>query len=192
MDAQFILVEVVISLSETETRLCEECNLWHHIHCIGISPLFYNPLITQSAFWFCENCRIPNFTPSPSRNEQSNSTYTWSDSSILSTPTLHTSQNADLIFAPNPQNSSTPEHHKKTQGNTLKGILIDTNSIRSIEKATQLKATIQSNNPDIIFLVETKLDENYATYSFLPHNYEAIRKDRNVHGGAWSPYSLPR
>ncbi len=33
------------------------------------------------------------------------------------------------------------------------------------------------------FLVETKLDANYATYSFLPLNYEASRKDRNVHGG---------
>ena len=26
-----------------------------------------------------------------------------------------------------------------------------------------------------------KLDENYATYSFLPPNYEAIRKNRSVH-----------
>ena len=126
---------------------------------------------------------IPNITSSPSRNEQSISTNTQSDSSTLTTPTLHTSQNAGLIFAPNPQNTSTPERHKKTQGNTLKGILINTNSVKSIEKATQLKATIQYNNPDIIFLVETKLDANYATYSFLPPNYEAIRKDRNVHGG---------
>ena len=126
---------------------------------------------------------IPNITTSPSRNEQSISTNTQSDSSTLSTPTLHTSQNAGLIFAPNPQNTSTPERHKKTQGNTLKGIFINTNSVKSIEKATQLKATIQYNNPDIIFLVETKLDANYATYSFLPPNYEAIRKDRNVHGG---------
>ena len=102
---------------------------------------------------------------------------------MLSTPTLNTSQNAGLIFAPNPQNISTPERHKKTQGNTLKGIFINTNSVKSIEKATQLKATIQYNNPDITFLVETKLDANYATYSFLPLNYEATRKDRNVHGG---------
>ena len=64
----------------------------------------------------------------------------------------------------------------------MKGILINTNSVKSIEKATQLKATIQSNNSDIIFLVETKLDANYAINSFLPPNYEAIRKDTNVHG----------
>ena len=47
----------------------------------------------------------------------------------------------------------------------------------------QLKATIHYSNPDIIFLVETKLDSNYQTYSFLPPNYVAIIKDRNAHGG---------
>ena len=86
-------------------------------------------------------------------------------------------------FGPNPQNASTPERQKRTQGNSLKGILINTNSVKSIEKATQLKATIHYSNPDIIFLVETKLDSNYQTYSFLPPNYVAIRKDRNAHGG---------
>ena len=92
---------------------CEECNQWHHIHCIGISPSSYNSLIKQSAFWLCDHCGIPNITTSPSRNEQSNSTNTQSGSSMLSTPTLHTLQNAGLIFAPNPQNTSTPDRHKK-------------------------------------------------------------------------------
>ena len=38
---------------------------------------------------------------------------------------------------------------------------INTNSVKSIEKATQLKATIHYSNPDILFIVETKLDSNY-------------------------------
>ena len=37
-------------------------------------------------------------------------------------------------------------------------------------------------NPNILFIVETKLYENYATYFFLQPNYEAIRKDKNVRG----------
>ena len=94
-----------------------------------------------------------------------------------------TSQTWDPTFGPNPQNASTPERRKKTKRNTLSGILINTNSVKSIAKTTQLKTTIHSNNPDIIFLVETKIDENYPTYSFLPPNYSAIRKDRNTHGG---------
>ena len=34
-----------------------------------------------------------------------------------------------------------------------------------------------------MFLVETKIDENYPTYSFLPPNYNAIQKDRSIHRG---------
>ena len=96
---------------------------------------------------------------------------------------LYDHDNEQYIFGPNPQNASTPERQKRTQGNSLKGILINTNSVKSIETATQLKATILYSNPDIIFLVESKLDSNYQTYSFLPPNYVAIRKDRNAHGG---------
>ena len=45
-------------------------------------------------------------------------------------------------FGPNPQNASTPERQKRTQRNSLKGILINTNSVKSIEKATQLKGPV--------------------------------------------------
>ena len=99
------------------------------------------------------------------------------------TNTNDTSQTYDLTFVPNPQNISTPQRSKKTKRNTLIAILINTNSIKSITKTTQLKTTIQSNNPDIMFLVETKIDKNYPTYSFLPPNYNAIRKDTSIHGG---------
>ena len=34
-----------------------------------------------------------------------------------------------------------------------------------------------------MFLIETKIDENYPTYSFPQPNYNAIRKDRTIHGG---------
>ena len=84
-----------------------------------------------------------------------------SDSYEHNNAMLHDHDSKEPIFGPNPQNASTPERQKRTQGNSLKGILINTNSVKSIEKATQLKATIHYNNPDIIFLVETKLDSNY-------------------------------
>ena len=88
----------------------------------------------------------------------------------------------------NQLSDQTPKMHlslnvKREHKETHLKVLINTNSVKSIEKATQLKATIHYSNPDIIFLVETKLDSNYQTYSFLPPNYVAIRKDRNAHGG---------
>ena len=162
--------------------ICDECNLWYHINCVGISPSTYHSLIhqDQSAHWFCERYGIPNYTPTFSSDEQSTS---YTDSYELNNAIFYDHDNEEPTFGPNPQNASTPERQKRTQGNSLKGILINTNSVKSIEKATQLKATIHYSNKDIIFLVETKLDSNYQTYSFLPPNYVAIRKDRNAHGG---------
>ena len=128
----------------------------------------------------CEHCGIPNYTPTFSSDEHSIS---HTDSYEHNNAILYYHDNEQPIFGPNTQNASTPERQKRTQGNSLKGILINTNSVKSIEKASQLKATIHYSNPDIIFLVETKLDSNYQTYSFLSPNYVAIRKDRNAHGG---------
>ena len=62
-------------------------------------------------------------------------------------------------------------------------MLINSNSVKSNNKISQRQATINATNPDIIHLVETKLDSSIPTYSFLPFNYEAIRNDRNLHGG---------
>ena len=145
----------------------------HHINCVGISPSTYHSLINQTALWFCEHCGIPNYTPTFSRDEHSIS---HTDSYEHNNAIFYDHDDEQPNFGPNPQNASTPECQKRTQGNSLKGILINTNSVKSIEKATQLKATIHYSNPDIIFLVETKLDSNYQTYSFLPPNYVAIRK----------------
>ena len=134
-------------------------------------------LVNQTALWFCEHCGIPNYTPTFSSDENSIS---HTDSYEHNNAIIYDNDNEQHIFGPNPQHASTPERQKRTQGNC---ILINTNSVKSIEKATQLKATIHYSNPDITFLVETKLDKNYQTYSFLPPNYVAIRKDRNAHGG---------
>ena len=134
--------------------------------------------LSQTAFWFCNHCGIPNYTPTLSSDELSAS---HTDSYEHNNAIFY--DNDEPTFGPNPQNASNPERQKRTQGNSLKGIRIYHNSVKSIEKATQLKFTIHYSNPDIMFLVETKLDSNYQTYSFLPPNYVAIRKDRNAHGG---------
>ena len=137
-----------------------ECNIWLHVNCVGISPSTYHYLVNQTALWFCEHCGIPNYTPTCSSDEHSISR---TDSYEHNNAILYAHDNEQPIFGPNPQNASTPERQKRTQGNSLKCIIFNTNSVKSIEKATQLKATIHYSNPDIILLVETKLDSNYQT-----------------------------
>ena len=65
----------------------------------------------------------------------------------------------------------------------IKPMLINCNSVKSTANISQLQATLNSTNPDILFLLETKLDSSIPAYSFLPTDYEAIRKDHIVHGG---------
>ena len=89
----------------------------------------------------------------------------------------------NLCFAPNPANTSTPERKNVKTKSKLRAMLINCNSVKSNNKISQLQATIHATDPDIILLVETKLDSSISTYSFLPFNYEAIRNDRNIHGG---------
>ena len=141
--------------------LCDECNIWHHINCVGISPLTYHSLVNQTALWFCEHCGTPNYTPTFPSDEHSISHSYGHNNAIL-----YDHDNEQHIFGPNLKNASTPESQKRTQGNSLKGILINTTIVKSIhrQKATHLKATIHYSNPDIIFLVETTLDSNHQSY----------------------------
>ena len=135
-------------------------------------------LVNQTALWFCEHCThmasqpiLPHF---PVTNILYHIPIVYEHNNAI----LYDHDSEEPIFGPNPKNAyrPTPERQKRTQGNSLKGILINTNSVKGIEKATQLKATIHYSNPNIIFIVETKLDSNHQTYSFLPPNYVAIRK----------------
>ncbi|KAK2163823.1 hypothetical protein NP493_1448g00024 [Ridgeia piscesae] len=103
-----------------------------------------------------------------------------SNLTALLTSTNNTYQNCDLTFGPNPQNVSSPVRCTKTKRNRFNAILINVNSVKCIIKTTQLKTTIQSNNPDIMFLIVTNINEYCTTCSFLPPNYNAIRKDRNT------------
>ena len=49
--------------------ICDECNIWHHIHYVGIFPSTYHSLVNQTALWYCEHCGIPNYTPTVSSGQ---------------------------------------------------------------------------------------------------------------------------
>ena len=84
----------------------------------------------------------------------------------------HTNSMGDQnqTFAPNQANTSTPNRANAKTKSKLKAMLINCNSVKSTVKVSQLQATINSTNPDILFLVETKLDSSIPIYSFLPTN----------------------
>ena len=63
--------------------------------------------------------------------------------------------------------------------------IIETNVNSLKGKKNELKAMLQTYQPDCVVLVETKLDENYCNSEFFDINKWNIivRNDRNIHGG---------
>ena len=61
--------------------------------------------------------------------------------------------------------------------------------MKSLWKIAEFQEVVPRKNPDLILACETKLSVDQATYSFLPPNYIAYRKDRIEHRGGvirWS------
>ena len=163
---------------------CDECDCWYHTSCDQINDTTYEQLKHNSVLWFCSCCGLPNY----SRCLFSSNITTSNQYSVLQSlpdSSNYTNSLDDQIptFAPNPANASSSNRANTKTKSKLKAMLINCNSIKSTAKVSQLQATQNLTNPDIFFLVETKLDSSIPTYSFLPTNYEAIRKDRNTHGG---------
>ena len=161
---------------------CDECDHWYHTACMHINDTSYEQLKSHSVLWFCSCCGLPNYSSCLfSSNISTSNQYSALDTSAGSRYYPHDERNT--TFAPNPANTSTPDRkHVKTKSK-LMAMLINCNSIKSNNKISQLQATINATNPDTILLVETKLDSSIPIYSFLPFNYDAIRNDRNLHGG---------
>ena len=159
---------------------CDECDHWYHTACMHINDT--SQLKSHSVLWFCSCCGLPNYSSCLfSSNISTSNLYSALDNSAGSRYYPHDERNT--TFAPNPANTSTPgRKHVKTKSK-LRAMLINCNGIKSNNKISQLQATKNATNPDIILLVETKLDSSIPTYSFLPFNYDAIRNDRNLHGG---------
>jgi len=163
---------------------CDECDCWYHTSCVQINDTTHEQLKHNSVLWFCSCCCLPNYSRCLfSSNITTSNKFSTLESLPHSSNHTHSIQHQNPTFAPNPANTSTPDLANAKIKCKLKTMLINCNSVKSTVKVYQLQATIHSPNPDILFLMETKLDSSIPTYSFLPTNYEAIRKDRNAHGG---------
>ena len=155
---------------------CDGCDLWYHKHCLTMSTAVYDALTNTSATWICCNCGLPNFESSLFRNsniETSNSFASLTDSG------------SDIG---SPLAASSPTHHqnnscRSTKHGVISCISMNCNSLKSLGKIAEFQEIVTRKTPDLILACETKLSIDQATYSFLPPNYIAYRKDRNEHGG---------
>ena len=43
---------------------CDQCDLWYHTECMGMTTVNYEALLHSSCSWICCQCGLPNFASS--------------------------------------------------------------------------------------------------------------------------------
>ena len=76
-----------------------------------------------------------------------------------------------------------PNKYHKNKKHTIKGMIINCNSLRSGDKQAAFHSIIEHHQPDIVLGCESKIDNTYATYEVFPDNFTVYRKDRTAGGG---------
>nr|XP_054774593.1 uncharacterized protein LOC129282754 [Lytechinus pictus] len=177
--------------------LCDICNHWCHISCVGISLQSYQHLAntSKSFAWNCIKCGSTNVAVNTSLD-----TSDFSNENVFSP--LH-DLDEDLADATAPQLTSTPIRspagtrrippdlhspiqrplHPRKRQKVFKVMALNCNGIKGNVKRTNFQSAIAHHTPDIIMGCESKLDESIPSYSIFPHDYVVFRKDRNQYGG---------
>ena len=160
---------------------CDGCDLWYHKSCLTMSTAEYDALTNTSVTWICCNCDLPNFERSlfsqsniETRNSFSQLTYS---SSGIGSPIAASSPTRHHTTSCRPTQRGVPQRR------VISCISMNCNSLKSLGKIAEFQEIVTRKSPDLILACETKLSNDQATYSFLPPNYIAYRKDRNEHGG---------
>ncbi|XP_011675592.2 uncharacterized protein LOC105443737 [Strongylocentrotus purpuratus] len=170
--------------------LCDHCDCWCHISCVGISPDSYDILTkkSRSFAWVCCQCSSTNIGSSSSLQGLN-----LSQTNRFS-PLHHDSSNEEILPSINPLTSTPtsspggcrqPRFHppSRNRKKAFKVMVVNCNGLKGNAKKSSFHAAIAHHTPDFVFGCESKLDDSLSSYSIFPSNYSIYRKDRNIHGG---------
>jgi len=171
---------------------CDNCNLWVHNHCSGLSDSQYQNYIEISNLTFlCPNCHFPTFLKHFMISSSDIETSNRFGSLTLPTPENSLSEtlpsiNSPSQFRPAPTATSTPLRDRKKQRKTAKKFILLTvncNSLQGSTKRAEFQAIIAEHQPHVVLGQESKLSSEHTTSEVFPDNYNIIRKDRSSGGG---------
>ena len=75
---------------------CDKCELWHHIHCTGMSDYVYQYLECHEDLWFCFHCSLPELSDSYFNAEEDHVPIASIDLNASSTSSSSILQKSDL------------------------------------------------------------------------------------------------
>ena len=129
---------------------CDDCDVWIHKDCMGMSSHVYQSLVNSSVTWICCQCGMPNF----------NSSLFMSSLSDLDTSNSFAMDNADI----DPLATSSPKKVPQTadlppQTSKTPQLRIATANCCSVKvKSAVIHHMLDSMDPDVFIATETKLD----------------------------------
>ena len=130
---------------------CEVGNQWWHIKCANVTPQEYKDLEHNSDPWICNLCNNFNFSES------------FFDTSLDLSHSLHENSKVDeYIFDELRQLKR--KHPKK-----FVCVYLNINSLRY--KFCHICELLTSNSIDMLFLAETKIDDQFPDAQFQVNNY---------------------
>ena len=163
---------------------CDQCNYWVHNHCSGLSSFTYESLKTSDAVWVCPSCGFPSFSSSffDSSSELSVSNR-FSSLVSQSGSAINTPESSPMTSTPINCRTSSATNKPKLHSNNvpLKCISINVNGLRS--KTIDINELLASEDVDVLFCQETKIDSSVLSSEVFPSNFSVFRKDRDSHGG---------
>ncbi|XP_064382509.1 uncharacterized protein LOC135331318 [Halichondria panicea] len=139
---------------------CDVCNTWLHTHCIGLSDLDYSILQASPDTWACRSC-LCNTLPFHNASLGYNSNTSISDLSISSTSTSAPNENLNIVSL---------------------------NCRSLLSKIDNLRLLTEAQNPHVVALCETWLDDSISDRELSCEGYFLVRRDRNRQGGGTAAY----
>ena len=153
---------------------CDQCGMWIHNICSGLSAPTYELMKNSSGVWICPSCGLPSFSSS-----LFNSSTVTSISNSFSV--LDAVDNNLPHFIPACSSSPIKSKQQPANHDRIKVLSINVNSLRG--KAQQLEELIFYEEPDIVLCQETKIDSSVSNNELFPSSFTIFRKDRTLHGG---------
>ena len=146
---------------------CDNCNTRIHNTCSGITNSRYDTYIASPNLTFiCPQCNLPTFLQNISSTLNVGLQCSTNIFEMLSTSGSSTSTyslpsiNSPQQFRPAPNATSSPKQKPRNLrqiANTLRVMSVNCNSIKSLDKRSELSALIDLHNPHIILGQESKI-----------------------------------
>ena len=154
---------------------CDECDVWYHTDCMGMSRETYDRLNNTNINWICKNCNRLNFS-----SLQLDSSPSESENSFELLASLSDITDVSGVDSPLQQRSRRKNAKKASTEYASRSLRVLSVNLGSVNaKRESFWEAVDSSDPDVIIACETWLKEDILSSEIMPPGFNPpLRKDR--------------